>query len=112
MIFPVTPLELAGLATLVGSVMRGTDPIRAPQGPDCVTLGAFAYAEAKSETPRAILGMLGVDGREIMRKRFRDDVLTLTLPGPLFRTVETEAGDCILQTPGWQALVKERPHTA
>ena len=27
--------------------------------------------------------MLDVDGREMMRKRFRDDVLTLTIPMPL-----------------------------
>jgi uncharacterized protein (DUF169 family) len=31
-IFPVSPVELAGLATLAGSVMTGTDPIQVPQG--------------------------------------------------------------------------------
>jgi hypothetical protein len=46
--------------------------------------------------------MLGVDGREIMRKRFRDDILTLTLPMPLFQRMEQEADDCIFQTPSWK----------
>jgi len=105
-IFPVNPIELAGLVTLAGSVMQGTDTIRVPQGPDCTRIAAFAYAEADSDAPRAVLGMFGVDGREVMRKRFRDDVLTLTLPEPLFRRMEKEADDCIFQTPSWRTLVQ------
>ena len=48
--------------------------------------------------------MLDVDGREVMRRQFRDDVMTLALPAPLFRRVEQEAHDSVLQTPGWQRL--------
>jgi hypothetical protein len=104
-IFPVNPIELAGLVTLAGSVMQGTDSVRVPQGADCYSIAAFAYAEADSVEPRAVLGMLGVDGREVMRKRFRDDILTLTLPLPLFQLMEKESNDCIFQTPSWKALI-------
>jgi hypothetical protein len=103
-IFPVNPVELAGLVTLAGSIMPGTDPIQVPQGSDCNSITAFAYAQADLAEPRAVLGMLGVDGREVMRKRFRDDTLTLTLPTPLFQRMEQEAEDCIFQTPSWQRL--------
>ena len=106
-IFPVNPVELAGLFTLAGSVMHGTDPVQVPQGADCNSITAFAYAQADLAAPRAVLGMLGVDGREAMRKRLRDDILTLTLPMPLFQRMEQEANDCILQTPSWKALVGE-----
>jgi len=51
--------------------------------------------------------MLGVDGREAMRKRFLDDILTLTLPTPLFQLMEQEADDCIFQTPMWKAVIGE-----
>ena len=107
-IFPVSPLELAGLVTLAGSVMHGTDPVRVPQGPACTSLGAFAYAEGDSPAPRAVLGMTDVDGREAMRKRFRQDILTLTLPALLFTQMEEEANDCVFQLPSWQALVGKR----
>jgi len=107
-IFPVNPVELAGLVTLAGSVMRGTDPVRVPQGPACTSLGAFAYAEGDSPAPRAVLGMTDVDGREAMRKRFREDMLTLTLPTPLFMQMEEEASNCVFQLPSWQALVRRR----
>jgi hypothetical protein len=103
-IFPVSPVELAGLVTLAGSVMPGTDPIQVPQGADCTSITAFAYAQAELSSPRAILGMLGVDGRKVMHKRFRDDTLTLTLPAPLYYFMEQEAEDCVFQTPSWKDL--------
>ena len=103
-IFPVNPVEFSGLVTLAGSVMQGTDPLRAPQGTDCCSITAFAYAESESAAPRAVLGMLGSDGREVMRRRFRDDIMTLTLPAPLFLRMEQEADDCIFQIPSWEKL--------
>jgi hypothetical protein len=103
-IFPVNPIELSGLVTLVGSVMKGTDPIQVPQGAPCNSITSFAYAQADAEIPRAVMGMLSVDGRELMRKRFRNDVITLTLPWSLFLLLEPEADDCVLQIPGWKKL--------
>jgi hypothetical protein len=104
-IFSVSPIELAGLVTLAGSVTPGTDPVQVPQGADCNSITAFAYAQADLDAPRAVMGMLGVDGRDVMRKRFRDDTLTLTLPAPLFQRMEQEANDCVLQTPSWKRLI-------
>ena len=103
-IFPVNPVELSGLVTLAGSVMSGTDPVQVPQGADCNSITAFPYAQAELAEPRAVLGMLGIDGRELMRKRFRDDILTLTLPVPLFRRMEEEADDSVFRIPSWKKL--------
>jgi hypothetical protein len=103
-IFPVNPVELAGLVSLAGAVMPESDCIRYGQGPDCSSITAYAYAEAESANPRAVIGMMGVDGREVMRRRFRDDVVTLTLPETLFHEMEREADDCVFQTPRWQEI--------
>ena len=105
-IFPVNPVELSGLVTLAGSVMHGTDSVRVPQGACCNSIGAFAYAEAESTAPRAVMGMLGAEGRKVMRRRFRDDILTLTLPAPLFMRMEQEAGNCIFQIPSWEKFIR------
>jgi hypothetical protein len=103
-IFPVSPLELAGLTTLLGSVVEGADPVQVPQGADCFRIGCFAYEQFGADTPRAVLGMLDVDGREVMRRKFHDDTLTLTIPMPLFLRMEGEAEDSVLQIPGWSKL--------
>ncbi|MGD8992495.1 MAG: DUF169 domain-containing protein [Desulfobacterales bacterium] len=104
-IFPVSPIELAGLVTLAGSVMPGIDPIQVPPGPACTSITAFAYTQIDQNKPRAVLGMLDVDGREVMRKRFRDDTLTITLPTPLYQRMEQEASDSVFQTPPWKNLI-------
>ncbi len=103
-IFPVNPDELGALITLTGSVLPGTDPIQVPQGADCMRITAFAYAAGELKSPRAILGMLDVDGREVMRKYFHKSTLTLTLPISLFERMELEASDSVLITPAWKHL--------
>jgi hypothetical protein len=106
-IFPVRPLELAGLTTLLGSVVEGADPVHVPQGADCFRITCFAYDQYDTDPPRAVLGMLDIDGREVVRKRFRDDTLTLTIPMPLFLRIEEEAGNSVLQIPAWSKLRNE-----
>jgi hypothetical protein len=103
-ILPVNPLELAGLTTLLGSVVEGADPVQVPQGADCFRICCFAYDQYDAEPPRAVLGMLDVDGREVMRRKFHEDTLTLTIPMPLFLRMEGEAGSSVLRTPGWDNL--------
>jgi hypothetical protein len=103
-IFPLSPIELAGLTTLLGSVVPGADPVQVPQGADCFRIGCFAYAQHDADSPRAVLGMLDLDGRQLMHRRFRDDTLTLTVPMPLFERIEQEAGNSVLQLPAWSKL--------
>lgn len=107
-IFPLSPLELSGLVTLLTSVADGVDPIQVPPGADCFRITGYACAQKATDQPRAVLGMLDVDGREVIRRRFRDDVLTLTLPNSLFTRLEHEANDSVLQIPGWLKLRENR----
>jgi len=103
-VFPVGPVELAGLITLAGSVVEGADPVHVPQGPDCLRVGCFTYDQYDEKQPRAVLGMLDVDGREVMHRRFHDDTLTLAIPMPLFLRMEEEAADSVLTIPRWTTL--------
>jgi hypothetical protein len=52
------------------------------------------------------MGMLGAEGRKVMRRRFRDDILTLTLPAPLYMRMEQEADNCVFQIPSWEKFIK------
>lgn len=104
-IFLLNPLELSGLVTLLASVAEGVNPVQVPPGADCFRIIGYACAQKSTEAPRAVLGMLDVDGREVMRKRFRDDILTLTLPMSLYMRMDREANESVLQIPGWLKLV-------
>lgn len=106
-IFPLNPNELGAMITIVGSTMKGTDPVQVPQGPDCGNITSFACVQNDLPVPRAVLGMFGIEGRNVMRKRFREDILTLTLPVPLYYRVEQEVDDSILQLPSWRKLFND-----
>jgi len=104
-IFPVTPVELSGLMTLVGSVIPQPDTLLMPQGADCNRITSFVVTQEEKDGQRAVLGMIDVDGREVMRRRFRDEVVTIALPADLFWRAEKESDHCILQIPGWRRIV-------
>jgi len=59
------------------------------------------------EPSPTVLGMLGVDRRAVMLRRFHNDTLTLTIPWPLFLRMEEEARDSVLQIPGGKGLRAE-----
>jgi hypothetical protein len=107
-IFLVDPVELAGLVTLLGSVVEDTDPVQVPQGADCFRITGFPCAQYAAESPKAVLGMLDVDGRELMRRKFHERILTLAIPMPLFQRMEREADQSVFQIPGWQKLRPQR----
>ena len=68
-------------------------------------VGYLDSKEASGMTHSELERELEKKGRELMRKRFRDDILTLTLPIPLFQRMEKEADDCVFQIPSWKRLV-------
>jgi hypothetical protein len=103
-VFPLSPLELSGLVTLLASVVEGVDPIQVPPGADCFRIAGYACAQKSADSPRAVLGMLDVDGREVMHRRFRSDIVTLTMPMSLFGRLEEEANNSVLQIPAWLKL--------
>ncbi len=103
-VFPVNPIELSGLVTLLGSVVNGTDPVQVPQGADCFRITSFAYTLNNKMSPRGVLGMLDVDGRKLMKRRFRSDILTLAVPYPLYVRMEEEADESVFQIASWKEL--------
>lgn len=87
-----------------GSLAADLNPLKAPPGADCFRIASFAYPRPDQEAPRAVLGMLDVDGREVMRRRFNDSTLTVAVPWPLFERMEREAPDSVLELPAWKDL--------
>jgi uncharacterized protein (DUF169 family) len=106
-VYTVNPVQLAGLITLAGSIIEGTDPVQvSTQGGACGDIGCYVYDQEASEKPRAVLGMTGVESREKMRRLFQDDCFTLSLPFSLYQKLEQEAENSIFNTPTWEGLIE------
>jgi hypothetical protein len=106
-IFVASPLQIAGLVTLVGSIREGTDPVRVPPRPACQQIGAFVYDEAKKEHPRAVLGYTDLATQANVGMALPEHMFTFAVPFSLFTEMEEKAEDGVFDGPIWRGLVGE-----
>lgn len=106
-VFVATPLQIAGLVTLVGAVREGTDPVRVPPMAACQQIGAFVYDEAGRESPRAVLGYTDLAARANVGKVIPEEMFTFAVPYSLFLEMEEEAKDGVFDGPIWKEVTEE-----
>ena len=75
-------------------------------GAGCHQIGIFAYREAESDTPRAVIGLTDLDARMNVRRQLGDDVLTFTVPFKMFKEMEENVEGSFLEIGTWTKLVK------
>ncbi|HVP95135.1 MAG TPA: DUF169 domain-containing protein [Methanoregulaceae archaeon] len=110
-VFVADALQLSGLVTLAGAVIDGIDPVIVPPGAACQQIGAYAYDQARSDNPRAVLGYTDLSARYSIGHILNNRYLTLALPYSLYLRMEEEAIDGVFDGPLWQKLVERYNHT-
>jgi len=100
--FFATPDILSGLFTLINYALERTDAVYTPFGSGCSTLLTHPLSEAEKEQPRAVLGMFDVSARPMVEK----DVLTLSMPYPVFLKLVENATESFLQTESWKKVLQ------
>ncbi len=104
-IFTVNPVQLAALITLVGSFTDGINITVTPQGAACQMIGAYVFKEARSDNPKAVLGLLDLAAIKNIRKLLPNNVLTYSVPWKLFLRMEQEANNSVFESPIWKDLI-------
>jgi hypothetical protein len=108
-VFVADPLQIAGLVTLVGAVRDGIDHVLVPPMAACQQIGAYAYAEAKKEHPRAVLGYTDLAARLNVGGTIPAHMFTFAVLLSLFEDMEEEeAKDGVFDGPIWQGLAEEK----
>jgi hypothetical protein len=102
-VFFAVPDVLSGLFTLAGFDETRGESVIAPFGAGCASIVYFPYHEAKSENPRAILGMFDVSARPCVPS----DVLTFAVPWTRFVAMVENMEESFLITGSW-SKVRER----
>lgn len=105
-VFVADALQLSGLITLAGAVIEGIDPVIVPPGAACQQIGAYAYDQARSDNPRAVLGYTDLSARYSIGHILDNRYLTLALPYSLYRRMEEEAVDGVFDGPLWKKLIE------
>ena len=74
------PDQLSALVILANYGREGTEHVTIPYAAGCQTIGIFAYKEARSENPRAVVGLTDISARANLRKQLGKDLFTFTVP--------------------------------
>ena len=103
-IFFANPNQLSALITLANCSTGKSDMVKVGGGSACQDVALFAYQEAQSENPRAILGFKDVFARNNLKKTVGTDKMTFTVPLKLFRKMEGDVDDSLLVRDTWREL--------
>jgi hypothetical protein len=102
-IFFAAPDVLSGLFTLANYDMADPHGVVAPMGAGCSSIIHYPNIEAKSESPRCVIGMFDVSARPCVP----ENNLTFTIPMEKFEQMVLNMDESFLITESWN-LVRSR----
>ncbi len=71
-----------------------------------MSVGIYPFREARSDNPRAVLGLNDISSRVAVKRQLKEDVMSFAVPFSLFREMEENVEGSFLERPTWQALMK------
>jgi hypothetical protein len=107
-IFLVDPDRLSALVVLANYGRGSTESVTMPWGAGCQTIGIFAYREARSAHPRAVVGLTDLSARKYVAKQLGHDVMTFAVPYALFQEMEGNVAGSFLERETWHELMDFR----
>lgn len=103
---PVAIHQLSALIILANYSRGGVNNVIVPMGTGCHQIGIYAYKEAESENPRAVIGLTDLDARLNVRRQLGDDVFTFVVPYKMFEEMENNVEGSFLEIGTWLKLLK------
>ncbi len=103
--------QISALSILANYGRKGNENVIFPFAAGCQNIGIYPFREAKSEHPRAVLGMNDISARVAMKRILKADVLTFATPFRLFEEMEKHVPGSFLERGTWKQLMalKKKP---
>ncbi|MFB3902850.1 MAG: DUF169 domain-containing protein [Acidobacteriota bacterium] len=76
-----------------------------PHAAGCQSIGIFTYREARSSTPRAVVGLNDISARRQL-KRLGRGLVTVSVPFALFQEMEANVPGSFLEQNQWKSLLE------
>ncbi len=99
--------QLSALIALASYDRPGVDNVFAPFGAGCQQIGIYAFREAGSSRPRAVLGLTDISARKNVRPLLGHDVVSFALPYKRFLEMEANVEGSFLERSTWKSLMKD-----
>jgi len=104
------PDQISALVVLANYGRKGNENVIIPYAAGCQTIGIFAYKEARSNNPRAIVGLTDISARANLRKQLAGNLFTFAVPWKMFQEMESNVKGSFLEKQTWRVLVEESNH--
>ena len=103
--FVVNADQLSALVVLANYATPRSDRVSMPFASGCQSVGLLAFAEAASESPRAVVGLTDLSARKAVRRSLGPESLTFTMPWKLFLEMEENAPGCFFERHTFRELM-------
>jgi uncharacterized protein (DUF169 family) len=107
-IFFVDPDQLSALVILANYDRGDNENVIIPYAAGCQTVGIYPYREAKSDRPRAVVGLTDISARLYIRKQLGRHLLSFTVPMSMFAEMEGNVEGSFLERHSWKDLMGDR----
>jgi len=109
-LFFVNPDQLSALTVLANYARGDNENVIMPYAAGCQNIGIYPYREARSDRPRAVVGLTDLSARVNVRKQLRDgNFMTFAAPFALFEEMERNIPGSFLERHTWQSLLPKEP---
>jgi len=98
--------QMAGLTILANYHREHNENVIVPFAAGCQSIGIYPLAEAKSDLPRAVLGMVDISARVSLKRILKDDLVTFTVPYQLYQEMEANVSGSFLERNTWKDLME------
>jgi uncharacterized protein (DUF169 family) len=105
-VFTVDADQLSALVVLANYGRQGMENVSIPQAAGCQQIGIIPWNEAKSENPRAVVGLTDLSARKKVRKLLGSEYLLFAMPWKMFLEMESNVEGSFLERLTWQSLQK------
>jgi hypothetical protein len=97
--------QISGLSILANHERKGNENVIFPYAAGCQSIGIYPLREARSEHPRAVLGLNDISARVALKRILKDDVMSFAVPMTLYEEMERNVPGSFLERPTWKRLM-------
>ncbi|MDA8137296.1 MAG: DUF169 domain-containing protein [Desulfobacteraceae bacterium] len=100
--------QISAMSILANFHRPTNDNVIFPFAAGCQSMGIYAFAEAKRDQPRAVLGLNDISARLALKRLLKKDFMSFAVPYKLFQEMEANVPDSFIYRHTWQQLRKIR----
>jgi uncharacterized protein (DUF169 family) len=97
--------QISALTILANYHREDNENVIFPYAAGCQSIGIYPFQEAKSEKPRAVLGLSDISARVAIKRLLKDDVMSFAVPFRLFQEMEENVPGSFLERNTWKDLM-------